>query len=68
MLFPAAALADLYRWVDPETGSVKFSNVAPVGVRVKVERIPAAPAPRAPAEPKADELRRALEAAAARRK
>ena len=32
MLFagaPLAARADLYRWVDPETGSVKFSNFPP---------------------------------------
>ena len=25
----AAATADLYRWVDPETGSVKFSSYPP---------------------------------------
>ncbi|HEY5635622.1 MAG TPA: DUF4124 domain-containing protein [Burkholderiales bacterium] len=29
MAVPAAALADLYRWRDPETGSTRFSNVAP---------------------------------------
>lgn len=26
---PLAAHADLYRWVDPQTGSVKFSNYPP---------------------------------------
>ena len=51
------ALADLYRWVDPETGSVKFSSYPPPWYgdatkergQPKVERIPAqsegAPAP-----------------------
>jgi hypothetical protein len=29
MLFMGAAAADLYRWVDPETGSVKFSSYPP---------------------------------------
>jgi hypothetical protein len=27
--FAGPAAADLYRWVDPETGSVKFSNFPP---------------------------------------
>jgi hypothetical protein len=47
-LFGGAAHADLYRWVDPETGSVKFSNYPPPwygdeakqGRGPKVERIP----------------------------
>lgn len=30
------ARADLYRWVDPETGSVKFSNFPPSGDRPAV--------------------------------
>lgn len=46
--FVAAAHADLYRWVDPETGSVKFSTYPPPwysdeakqGRGPKVERIP----------------------------
>jgi hypothetical protein len=53
-----AALADLYRWVDPETGSVKFSSYPPPWYgkpalerrSPKVERIPAGKAP-PPAEP-----------------
>jgi len=27
--YSAPAAADLYRWVDPETGSIKFSNAPP---------------------------------------
>jgi hypothetical protein len=29
LLWSAPALADLYRWLDPETGSVKFSSYPP---------------------------------------
>lgn len=29
LAWAGAAAADLYRWVDPETGSVKFSNYPP---------------------------------------
>jgi hypothetical protein len=29
LLLPCATYADLFRWVDPETGSVKFSNSPP---------------------------------------
>ena len=29
LLVPLAAHADLYRWIDPETGSVKFSSYPP---------------------------------------
>jgi hypothetical protein len=48
------AHADLYRWVDPESGSVKFSNTPPPwferGGGPAVERLPyAAPAARQPA-------------------
>jgi hypothetical protein len=49
MLFATAAHADLYRWIDPESGSVKFSNVAPAsqaGVQVVPYRGPA-PSPAA---------------------
>ena len=50
--FPAQA--DLYRWVDPETGSVKFSNAPPPwyesGSGPQVDRIPyKQPGSRAPA-------------------
>jgi len=44
MLFATTAHADLYRWIDPETGSVKFSNVPPAsqtGVQVVPYRGPA---------------------------
>jgi len=46
VLLPAAH-ADLYRWVDPETGSVKLSNSPPPWYDTpngpKVERVPYAP-------------------------
>jgi hypothetical protein len=55
LLWAGAAVADLYRWVDPETGSVKYSNIPPPWFgndekqrrAPKVERIPerARPAP-----------------------
>ncbi|HUQ26261.1 MAG TPA: DUF4124 domain-containing protein [Burkholderiales bacterium] len=50
----SAAHADLYRWVDPESGSVKFSSTPPPwfesGGGPQVERVPyAAPGARAPA-------------------
>jgi len=60
VLVPSAAFADLYRWVDPETGSVKFSNYPPLVPVAKVERIPyAGPAParvQAPVAPAANAL------------
>ncbi len=62
LLAPAAAHADLYRWVDPQTGSVKFSNYPPLVPVANVERIPyvnpaAAPAaPREAAKPAASPL------------
>lgn len=47
LLLCAAAHADLYRWVDPESGSVKFSNAPPPWYDTdqgpKVEVIPSAP-------------------------
>ena len=49
MSWTALALADLYRWVDPETGSIKYSSYPPPWVgdpqqerrAPRVERIPA---------------------------
>lgn len=29
VFFPSAVFADLYRWIDPDTGSVKFSSYPP---------------------------------------
>jgi uncharacterized protein DUF4124 len=57
-LFSGAAIADLYRWIDPETGSVKFSSYPPPWVgdpeqekrAPKVEHIPERSAGAAPAE------------------
>jgi hypothetical protein len=56
LLFIAApAHADLYRWVDPESGSVKLSTLPPSDPRINAEvvpfRHPAAPAPQAAAAP-----------------
>ncbi len=63
-LWAGAAAADLYRWVDPETGAVKFSNTPPPWYgnetlqrrAPQVERIPerarpALPEADAPAKP-----------------
>jgi hypothetical protein len=48
------ARADLYRWIDPESGSVKLSNLPPVEPGVNAEvvsfRAPAAPKPAVTAE------------------
>jgi hypothetical protein len=62
LLFCHAAQADMYRWIDPETGSVKFSNLPPQqrpGVAVEVLRAqpppPIAPAPAIAAPPASPE-------------
>ena len=49
------AHADLYRWVDPDTGSVKLSSLPPTDPTVGAELVPyKAPAlPKAPATPAA---------------
>jgi uncharacterized protein DUF4124 len=36
----APAHADLYRWVDPESGTVKFSNLPPSDPQVSAEVVP----------------------------
>jgi hypothetical protein len=48
----APAHADLYRWVDPDTGSVKFSNLPPSNpeLRAELERRDPAGASRRAAE------------------
>ena len=47
----APAHADLYRWIDPETGSVKLSSLPPSdsGVNAEVVSYRAPPAPKPPA-------------------
>jgi len=64
-LAPQAAHADLYRWVDPQTGSVKFSSYPPPwfgdqarelnapATEVIVYQAPGAPKPATPAKPSA---------------
>lgn len=70
-LWVLSAHADLYRWVDPESGSVKFSSYPPPWYgdpqlekrSPKVERIPeAAPAAAAAAKAPSGSEREALEA------
>lgn len=47
LLLCSAAHADLFRWVDPESGSVKYSNSPPpwydTGSGPQVERVPYIP-------------------------
>ena len=64
-LLALPAQADLYRWVDPQTGSVKFSSYPPPwfgdqarelnapATEVIVYQAPGAPKPAAPAQPSA---------------
>ena len=75
LLSAAPAYADLYRWVDPQTGSVKYSSYPPPwfghpalelnapATEVVVYRPPGAPRPAEPAKPAASSsLLAALEA------
>lgn len=51
-LLPSMAQADLYRWIDPDSGSIKLSNQPPADPRVNAEVVPfraPAPPPKAPA-------------------
>src|SRR3954463_9243501 len=48
LCFAAPAHADLYRWIDPETGSVKLSSMPPSDPTLTAEVVPF----RAPAVPK----------------
>jgi hypothetical protein len=67
LVFCQGAHADIYRWVDPQTGSVKFSNLPPPerpNVAVEVLRYPAGqpvpaitPAPAVAPEPAAAPVR-----------
>ena len=58
---PAPAQADLYRWVDPATGSVKFSTLPPSDARLQAEVMPYRGPPKR-AVPDAAESVAALEA------
>ena len=65
VIWAAPAAADLYRWVDPETGSVKFSSYPPPWYgdeaqqrrAPRVEHIPARSKPVAPLDPADDKPR-----------
>ncbi len=58
LCFAAPAHADLYRWIDPQTGSVKLSSMPPsdptIGAEIVPYRAPVAPkpSPTAAAKPK----------------
>jgi len=40
LILSLPAHADLYRWVDPATGSVKFSTLPPADPRLQAEIVP----------------------------
>jgi hypothetical protein len=42
----APAHADLYRWVDPDSGSVKFSSLPPANPQLRAELVPYGAPPR----------------------
>ena len=49
LCFAAPAHADLYRWIDPDTGSVKLSSMPPSDPTISAEIVPfKAPAARKP--------------------
>jgi hypothetical protein len=48
LCFAAPAHADLYRWIDPETGSVKLSSMPPSDPTISAQIVPF----KAPAAPK----------------
>jgi hypothetical protein len=53
VLLPLSAHADLYRWIDPANGSVKYSSVPPSdpGITPEILRYNAPPPPKAAAVP-----------------
>ena len=55
LVLPWPAHADLYRWVDPATGSVKFSTLPPTDPRIEPDVVPykAPPLPKPAAKPPA---------------
>jgi hypothetical protein len=57
----APAQADLYRWVDPETGSVKFSTLPPADPHLSAALLPYTALPAKPSAPKSSSVA-ALEA------
>jgi len=46
LVLAAPAYADLYRWVDADSGSVKFSNLPPADPRLGAELLPYRGAPK----------------------
>jgi len=62
LLVWSSAQAQLYRWVDPQTGSVKYSTSPPEGEGVRAEVVPYKPPPAAPAPAQPAPSASALEA------
>ena len=54
LLLPLTAHADLYRWIDPESGSVKLSSQPPSDPRIEPQVVPyKAPPPKLAPKPAA---------------
>ena len=70
LLIALPAHADLYRWIDPDSGSVKLSNLPPSDQRINAElvpfRNPAVLAPQTPAAVKPKPAAGAISALEAR--
>jgi len=62
LVLAAPAHADLYRWVDPDTGSVKFSSLPPANPELRAELLPYRGPPRQVIPVAAPESLAALEA------
>ena len=60
-LVSASAHADLYRWVDADTGSAKFSSLPPANPQQPAELVPSRGLPKAAASPAAANSLAALE-------
>ena len=58
----APAHADLYRWVDPDSGSVKFSSLPPANPQLRPELVPYRSPPKPAASATASNSLSALEA------
>jgi Domain of unknown function (DUF4124) len=56
LVLAAPAHADLYRWVDPDTGSVTFSNLPPANPELRPELLPYRSPPKPAASAAANSL------------
>ncbi len=62
LVLAAPAHADLYRWVDPDSGSVKFSTLPPADPQLRAELVPYRGPPKPAASATASDSLTALEA------